>query len=1362
MPAAPHLARLRRLLAHALLACAALAASALHAQGLEATFNSPGDIPLTVPSYTASGTATLSLGFAPTPGTNLTLIKNTGLPFIEGQFTNLPNGSTVILSYAGTPYPFIAWYYGGAGNNDLVLLWPYTGLASWGRNSNGQLGDNSTMNRQVPVGVVQGGVLQGKTIVQVVCSGEHSLALCSDGTVAAWGANNSGQLGDNSMTVRSAPVSVNVEAGTSALAGKSVVAISAGISHSLALCSDGTAVAWGYNAYGQLGDNSTTNRHVPVAVNVADGTSVLAGKAVVSIAMGGYHSLALCSDGTVVAWGYNAYGQLGDNSTTNRHVPVAVNVADGTSALAGKAVVSIAMGAYHSLALCSDGTAAAFGYNTYGQLGDNSTTNRPVPVAVNTAAGTSALAGKTVLALSSGSLHSLALCNDGTVVCWGWNLKGQLGDSSTTNRAAPVAVNTEGASAIIGKSVTAIAAGDVHSLALCHDGIMVAWGYNNAGQLGDNSTTDRLVPVAVNTAAGTSVLAGSRVSQMSIGAGASHSSAIHGEPFTPLLPTVTPNAANLALNATTLTISGTNFDPSSPGNNTVVFTPAGIGTVTSATSTSLIVSVSGLNPGALHAVVTANTRSSGAFIQVATVIAPTPEIAVTGNGTGIFHGDTTPSTTDLTDFGKVALPHAKVNTFNIANVGNVPLSLTGTPLVTLSGSGAAAFKVTLDPADTVAAVSSTRFAVTFDPSFPGLYMATVAIQSDAANHPSFTFNISGLGALSTELKQSITFAPPTTIYIGQSPLSLSAYASSGLPVTLSVVPTGTTAAGATILSNALRFTGTGTVKVQAVQAGGGLYAGATPVVKTITVKAIPTVLTLLRLTQPYTGTPRPISTLGSKDTLIIHYKIGAAFDRTAPVNAGSYPVQATDSTGTKTGTLVIAKAPLFVTPANQRKFAGQDNPPLTLSYSGLINGEQISVVTAAPTMKTTATKTSVGGVYPITASGGVVSGNYAFIYKQGVLVVDSFAGSYESLLMNGGEIIGRLALTVSAANTSFTGKLYCANDKVAIPVTGALVIHPEAESAAGNTAFIANGIVYQLSITLHIGGLTVNIARAGSPNTSTSQGRRVLALAAGQTVTYSGAHTAVLEPAAPAANGVPAGAGWATAVVSTKGVMTLAGRLGDGTSFTTTLLPDDASDPTYRLWLQPYKTGAATRLQSYLGRAFTLLPHPALAGRRYVESAALTWAKAGLTTDSSYPAGFGPVSTVLMLDPWLPPATGIPLASRLGLTNSSFQVLHSDTGSTLNGNLPTRAGLSATNAVSVTTPTANTTKWKATLVPATGLFSGSFELADTTPKPRAVTFTGVLRQPATAPDALIGDGHYLLPPLTGTAKTTGEVMLKRP
>jgi hypothetical protein len=181
-----------------LLACAALASTTLRA--LDATFNTAADIPVTVPSYTASGDATFTLGFAPTPGTNLTVIKNTGLPFITGQFSNLANGATVNLTHNGTTYPFVAWYYGGEGNNDLVLLWPYTGLAAWGFNSFGQLGDGSTIQKNVPVEVLPG-VLRGKTIVQVSRGASHNLALCSDGTVAAWGDNWNYQTGNENRNI---------------------------------------------------------------------------------------------------------------------------------------------------------------------------------------------------------------------------------------------------------------------------------------------------------------------------------------------------------------------------------------------------------------------------------------------------------------------------------------------------------------------------------------------------------------------------------------------------------------------------------------------------------------------------------------------------------------------------------------------------------------------------------------------------------------------------------------------------------------------------------------------------------------------------------------------------------------------------------------------------------------------------------------------------------------------------------------------------------------------------------------------------------------------------------------------------------
>jgi alpha-tubulin suppressor-like RCC1 family protein len=138
-----------------------------------------------------------------------------------------------------------------------------------------------------------------------------------------------------------------------ALAGKTVVAISGGASHSLALCSDGTVVAWGYNGSGELGNDSTANSTVPVAVYSA---GALSGKTVVRIDAGASHNLALCADGTLVAWGSNTSGLLGNNSQVNSRVPVAINP---FGVLSGRTVTGISAGPLHSLAICSDGMLAA-------------------------------------------------------------------------------------------------------------------------------------------------------------------------------------------------------------------------------------------------------------------------------------------------------------------------------------------------------------------------------------------------------------------------------------------------------------------------------------------------------------------------------------------------------------------------------------------------------------------------------------------------------------------------------------------------------------------------------------------------------------------------------------------------------------------------------------------------------------------------------------------------------------------------------------------------------------------------------------------------------------------------------------------
>ena len=213
---------------------------------LNATWNASTDVPVTASRYTAAGnTVNLALNCVPTAN-ELTVVRNTGCNFIQGQFSNLAQGQAVALSYAGQTYHFVANYYGGNGN-DLVLVGKWTRVYAWGSNGSGQLGDGTTSDRSGPgpvTAVLGDEVLLGKTIVSVAAGDNHSLALCADGTVVAWGANTYGQLGDGTTTNHSVPVAVNMAAG-SALYGKTVVAIAACGNYSLALCADGTVAAWG-------------------------------------------------------------------------------------------------------------------------------------------------------------------------------------------------------------------------------------------------------------------------------------------------------------------------------------------------------------------------------------------------------------------------------------------------------------------------------------------------------------------------------------------------------------------------------------------------------------------------------------------------------------------------------------------------------------------------------------------------------------------------------------------------------------------------------------------------------------------------------------------------------------------------------------------------------------------------------------------------------------------------------------------------------------------------------------------------------------------------------------------------------------
>ena len=256
-----------------------------------------------------------------------------------------------------------------------------------------------------------------------------------------------------------------------------VTAIAAGNSHTVALKNDGTILAWGYNGYGQLGDGTNTlYRSTPVPVMNLTG--------VTKIAAGGHHTVALKNDSTVWAWGLNSSGQLDDGTMTVSNIPVLV------SGLTGIKITAIAAGDLHTVALTSDGNVLAWGKNDHGQLGDGTPTlysNIPVQVG-----GSSPLTD--VITISAGFFNTVALKNGGTVWAWGSNSSGEVGDGTIIERNTPVQVG--GSSPLA--DVTAIAAGEFHTVALKSNGTVWAWGRNDYGQVGDGTTIEKHIPVSVS------------------------------------------------------------------------------------------------------------------------------------------------------------------------------------------------------------------------------------------------------------------------------------------------------------------------------------------------------------------------------------------------------------------------------------------------------------------------------------------------------------------------------------------------------------------------------------------------------------------------------------------------------------------------------------------------------------------------------------------------------------------------------------------------------------------------------------------------------------------------------------------------
>ncbi|MBY6242726.1 chromosome condensation regulator RCC1 [Methylosinus sp. Sm6] len=373
---------------------------------------------------------------------------------VDGLGRGAPTGSvsfadgsaslgSATLSSVGTGLGTLA-----AGERHICALTSTGGVSCWGSNSDGQLGDGTSVGRLAPVAV--SGLSSG--VVAITAGDFHTCALTHAGAAKCWGSNFFLQLGDASGLDRRTPTSV---VGLSS----GVVALAAGGLHTCALTSGGAVQCWG-----TFEDDE--GHGFPVAV---PGLS----SDVVAITSGYLHSCALTSGGAVKCWGMNDAGQIGDGSTDRRPTPVAVS---GLSS----GVVAIAAGHYHTCALTISGAVKCWGRNSHGQLGDGTQTGRRTPVDVATLS-------SGVVAIGTGVRHSCAVTSAGDSKCWGSNESGQLGDGTRTNRFTPNRVSFL-------HGVAAIGGGSEYTCASTNAGFVRCWGRNGSGQLGNGTTLPRYTP----------------------------------------------------------------------------------------------------------------------------------------------------------------------------------------------------------------------------------------------------------------------------------------------------------------------------------------------------------------------------------------------------------------------------------------------------------------------------------------------------------------------------------------------------------------------------------------------------------------------------------------------------------------------------------------------------------------------------------------------------------------------------------------------------------------------------------------------------------------------------------------------------
>jgi alpha-tubulin suppressor-like RCC1 family protein len=423
--------------------------------------NASASVAFTAPTNTGNPAGIASYTVTSSPGG----ITATGAssPIVV---TGLTNGTTYTFTVTATATNGLTGPASAASNSVTPVL-SYS-LFGWGRNVNGQLGLNNTIDYSSPKQV---GALT--TWLKIAGGFYISSAIKADGTLWTWGKNNIGQLGLSNTTYRSSPVQVG--------ALTNWAEIGMGYQHTVAVKTDGTLWVWGDNNSGQLGLGNTTNYSSPKQVGSLANWSRVAASA--------FSTMAVKTNGTLWAWGDGAQFQTGLGSETDYSSPKQVGSDTNWSKIygSGNGVNQNYVG------LKTDGTFWVWGNNGNGQLGLGDTTNRSSPVQVGSA---------TWIYAASGGSSMVAIKSDGTIWSVGNNNLGQLGLGNTTNYSSQKQIG-----ALTNWSSVA-STGENAFVSIKTNGTLWGWGYGSFGQLGQSNTTNYSSPVQVGSNTNWAVVSG--------------------------------------------------------------------------------------------------------------------------------------------------------------------------------------------------------------------------------------------------------------------------------------------------------------------------------------------------------------------------------------------------------------------------------------------------------------------------------------------------------------------------------------------------------------------------------------------------------------------------------------------------------------------------------------------------------------------------------------------------------------------------------------------------------------------------------------------------------------------------------------